>query len=149
MVHEAVFAHKSLTGKTTKTIYNRYNHYKSKFNTRNSCKNKLNIPQHNSTKYKKSPLYRTIKSWNKSLPVLDLGNIKNHKETFQKSFLDNSSINPQIKCNQVIIQIFKWAERFEIKGRIPLWWVSFHCEPLRITMRITIRILQFKQIFQF
>ena len=99
MVHEAVFAHKSLTGKTTKTIYNRYNHYKSKFNTRNSCKNKLNIPQHNSTKYKKSPLYRTIKSWNKSLPVLDLGNIKNHKETFQKSLLDNSSINPQIKCN--------------------------------------------------
>ena len=38
MVHEAVFAHKSITEKTTKTINNRYNNYKSKFNTRNSAK---------------------------------------------------------------------------------------------------------------
>ena len=78
MVHEAVFAH------------NRYSNYKSKFNTRNSYKNKLNIPQHNSTKYKKSPLYRTIKSWNKSLPFTDLGNIKKHKEAFQESLIENN-----------------------------------------------------------
>ena len=48
MVHEAVFAHKSLSGKTTKTINKRFCKYKPKFNTRNSTKNKLNIPQHKS-----------------------------------------------------------------------------------------------------
>ena len=89
IVHEAVFTHKSLSGKTTKTINKRFNKYKPKFCTRNSTKNKLNIPQHNSTKFKKSPLYRTIKSWNKSLPFSDIGNIKSHKDIFQQSLLND------------------------------------------------------------
>ena len=89
MVHEAVFAHKSLSGKTTLTVNKRFCNFKPKFNTRNSTKNKLNIPQHNSTKFKKSPLYRTIMSWNKSLPCLNLENIQKHKDAFQQSLLNN------------------------------------------------------------
>ena len=91
MVHEAVFAHKSLSGKTTLTIKKRFCNFKPKFNTRNSTINKLNVPQHNSTKFKKSPLYRTILSWNKSLPCSNLENIQKHKDVFQQSLLKNNS----------------------------------------------------------
>ena len=79
VVHESVFAHKGLSEKLPISIQNRYNKYKSKMNTRKSKYKKLNIPQHNLAKLKKSPIYRTISSWNKAPKDLPFRKIKPHK----------------------------------------------------------------------
>ena len=88
VVHESVFAHKGLCGKLPTTIQNRYRKYLSKINTRSSKYKKLNIPQHNLSKFKKSPLYRTISSWNKAPKDLPFGKIKPHKTGFQNYLLN-------------------------------------------------------------
>ena len=90
VVHESVFAHKGLCGKLPISIQNRYSKYKSKISTRKSKYNKLNIPQHNLTKFKKSPIYRTITSWNKAPKNLPFGKIKPHKTEFQKYLLNEN-----------------------------------------------------------
>ena len=90
VVHESVFAHKGLCGKLPISIQNRYSKYKSKISTRKSKYNKLNIPQHNLTKFKKSPIYRTITSWNKAPKNLPFGKIKPHKTAFQKYLLNEN-----------------------------------------------------------
>ena len=87
MVHESVFAHKGLSGILPKNIQNRYNQYLSKMCTRSSKYKKLNIPKHNLSKFKKSPIYRTISSWNKAPKDLPFGKIKPHKTAFQKYLL--------------------------------------------------------------
>ena len=92
VVHESVFAHKGLSEKLPISIQNRYNKYKSKMNTRKSKYKKLNIPQHNLSKYKKSPVYRTITSWNKTPTDLPFGKIKPHKAGFQKFLLNENLI---------------------------------------------------------
>ena len=66
VVHESVFAHKGLIGNLPINIQNRYKLYLPKMSTRRSKYQKFNIPQHNLSKFKKSPIYRTIKSWNKA-----------------------------------------------------------------------------------
>ena len=92
VVHESVFAHKGLCGKLPRNIKNRYKKYQSKIATRKSKNHKLNIPQHNLTKFKKSPICRTI-SWNKSPTNLPFGKIKPHKTGFQKYLLDENIEN--------------------------------------------------------
>ena len=87
VVHEAVFVHKSLCNKTTKSIKNKYIAFKPKLNTRRAKSHKLNIPQHNASKFKKSPIYRTIQSWNKSTDCLGFGEIKKHKNLFQSKLI--------------------------------------------------------------
>merc|ERR1712121_605170 len=84
VVHESVFAHKGLCEKLPRNIQNRFKLYQSKFYTRKSKNHKLNIPQHNLSKFKKSPIYRTITSWNKAPTTLPFGKIKAHKIGFQK-----------------------------------------------------------------
>ena len=93
VVHESVFAHKGLSGKLPRNIQNRYKKYQSKISTRKSKNHKLNIPQHNLTKFKKSPIYRTITSWNKAPTNLPFGKIKPHKTGFQKYLLDENFEN--------------------------------------------------------
>ena len=90
VVHESVFAHKGLSEKLPISIQNRYNKYKSKMNTRKSKYKKLNIPQHNLAKFKKSPIYRTISSWNKAPKDLPFGKIKPHKTGFQNYLLNEN-----------------------------------------------------------
>ena len=90
VVHESVFAHKGLSGKLPISIQNRFNKYLSKINTRKSKHKKLNIPQHNLAKYKKSPIYRTISSWNKAPENLPFGKIKPHKSGFQNYLLNEN-----------------------------------------------------------
>ena len=90
VVHESVFAHKGLCGKLPITIQNRFKQYLPKMSTRKSKYNKLNIPQHNLSKYKKSPIYRTITSWNKTPTNLPFGKIKPHKAGFQKFLLNET-----------------------------------------------------------
>ena len=87
VVHESVFAHKGLSGKLPKNIQSRYKSFLPKLSTRRSKYNKINIPQHNLTKFKKSPIYRTINSWNKAPKELPFGKINAHKKGFQKYLL--------------------------------------------------------------
>ena len=93
VVHESVFAHKSLNGYLPKNIQNRFKLYLPKMSTRNSKHQKLNIPRHNLSKFKKSPIYRTIKSWNKAPVNLPFGKIKPHKSGFQKYLLNENHKN--------------------------------------------------------
>ena len=88
VVHEAVFAHKGLIGKLPKNIQLRYKKYQPKLPTRRKNNNKLNIPQHNLSKFKKSPIYRTIESWNKAPTELPFEKVKAHKNAFQKYLLN-------------------------------------------------------------
>ena len=88
VVHAAVFAHKSLTNKTTKSIYQKYQEFRPKTKTRSSINYKINIPRHNLSKYKKSPLFRTIKAWNQATPFLGFGEIKGHKNSFQAALVE-------------------------------------------------------------
>ena len=93
VVHESVFAHKGLTGNLPKNVQNRYKLYLPKMSTRKSKHQKLNIPRHNLSKFKKSPIYRTIKSWNKAPVNLPFGKIKPHKSGFQKYLLNENQSN--------------------------------------------------------
>ena len=93
VVHESVFAHKGLSGILPKNIQNRYKLYLPKMSTRRSKHQKFNIPQHNLSKFKKSPLFRTIKSWNKAPVNLPFGKIKPHKSGFQKYLLNGNQSN--------------------------------------------------------
>ena len=97
MVHESVFAHKALNEKLPKNIVKRFKNFQPKLTTRRSKFHKLNIPQHNLSKYKKSPIYRTIISWNKAPTSLPFGIIKSHKNGFQKYLLIENVTNENIK----------------------------------------------------
>ena len=92
VVHESVFAHKGLCGKLPKNIVNRYGKYVTKISTRRSKYHKFNIPQHNLSKFKKSPIYRTITSWNKAPKDLPFGKINSQKKQFQKLLLLNENL---------------------------------------------------------
>ena len=75
------------SAKNTSKIYQSYSH---KTLTRRTNLGKLNIPAHNYSKFKKSPLYRTIQSWNEAPPNLPIGNVKLHKNHLQK-YLTNKA----------------------------------------------------------
>ena len=93
VVHESVFAHKGLSDNLPKNIQNRYKLYLPKLSTRRSKNQKFNIPRHNLSKFKKSPIYRTIKSWYKAPVNLPFGKIKPHKSGFQKHLLNENKTN--------------------------------------------------------
>ena len=84
MVHEAVFIHKILLDKKPESLYNQYLSYFSIANTRQNTNKKLNIPKHSTAKFKKSPLYRTIKAWNNAPTHLPKDNAKKHKTLLQQ-----------------------------------------------------------------
>ena len=89
-VHECVFTHKALqmqSAKNTSKIYKSFCHEAS---TRRAQSGKLNIPAHNYSKFKKSPLYRTIQTWNQAPKTLPIGNIKLHKNHFQKHLVNKA-----------------------------------------------------------
>ena len=102
LVHESVFAHKALSEKLPKNIVKRFNNFRPKLVTRRNKLNKLNIPQHNLSKYKKSPIYRTITSWNKAPTNLPFGKIKSHKNGFQKYLLIENLANENLKNNHLL-----------------------------------------------
>ena len=86
-VHECVFTHKALQMKSAKNTTKIYKSYCHEASTRRAQSGKLNIPAHNYTKFKKSPLYRTIQTWNQAPENLPVGNIKLHKNHFQKHLI--------------------------------------------------------------
>ena len=87
-VHEGVFIHKALVQKSSKNLQKDYDFYSRKINTRNAKLGKLIQPAHSTTKYRKSVLYRTIKTWNE-LPQ----SVKNDDPKKQKTNFQNFLIN--------------------------------------------------------
>ena len=85
-VHENVFTHKGLMQLSTRNINNQYKEHISTANTRHAEQKKLNLPTHKTSKFQKSPLYRTITSWN-DYPNFSYGKIKQHKALLQKHFV--------------------------------------------------------------
>ena len=89
-IHECVFTHKALQMKSAQNTTKIYQTYSHEANTRRAQSGKLNIPTHNYSKFKKSPLYRTVQSWNEAPPNLPIGNIKLHKNHFQKHLINKA-----------------------------------------------------------
>ena len=89
-VHESVFIHKALTENSSRNLHETYSNYIPKAQTRRFTSGKLTIPSHNSTKFKKSPLYRTITTWNSIPSNIPKESIKNHKTKYQNYLINQS-----------------------------------------------------------
>ena len=89
-VHESVFIHKALTDNSTPNLHKQYSYYIPKANTRRHTSGKLIIPTHSTTKFKKSPLYRTISTWNSIPSNIPKKSIKNHKVNYQKYLISQT-----------------------------------------------------------
>ena len=85
-VHENVFTHKALLQKSSTNINSQYMEYISAANTRYAEQKKLRIPKHKTSKFQRSPLYRTITSWN-AHPTFSFGNVNQQKTSLQKHLL--------------------------------------------------------------
>ena len=85
-VHENVFTHRGLLQQSSANINSQYMEYTSKANTRHAEQKKLRIPKHKTSKYERSPLYRTISTWN-AQPTFSFGNIKQQKTLLQKHLI--------------------------------------------------------------
>ena len=82
-IHESVFVHKAILQQNSENLNQEYRKYVPQTNTRHANKGKLNVPKHKSTKFEKSPLYRSIKAWNECPDNLPQDNIKQHKVQLQ------------------------------------------------------------------
>ena len=89
-IHETVLVHKALQDKSSDNINAHYKQHLSKSNTRQATHKKLLVPVHRSSKFEKSPLYRSILSWNKCPNFINSENIKQHKAHLQKHLLEQS-----------------------------------------------------------
>ena len=93
-VHESVFIHKALTENSTPNLYKQYSNYIPNANTRRHTSGKLIILTHSTSKFKKSPLYRTISTWNNIPSNIPKKSIKNHKVNYQR-YLISLTHHPQ------------------------------------------------------
>ena len=89
-IHESVFIHKIMLSKTPTNLYQQYQSYFLKSNTRAAEMGKMKIPTHRTSKFKKCPLYRTIKSWNDTPAYIRKDNIKKHKTTLQNMMIEET-----------------------------------------------------------
>ena len=87
-VHEGVFAHKAINGSHPAAICSHYTDQMSKCNTRSAAKQVLNNPKHKTALFERSPLYRTIQTWN-TIPQ----EIKKKPATSFKNELQKYKIN--------------------------------------------------------
>ena len=88
LVHEAVFAHKSLLSVNPERINLEYLQQLSTGQTRNTTHGTLNLPNHRCARYQKSPLFRTIKAWNSSPKDIPVHSLKSFKKHFQRNLID-------------------------------------------------------------
>ena len=86
-IHETVFIHKAILQQSSANINEEYQKYVPDTNTRYAKKGKFNIPVHKTTKFEKSPLYRTIISWNNLPENLPQETVKQHKNQLQKQLI--------------------------------------------------------------
>ena len=89
-VHEAVFAHKSVLHKNPQRISLDYMQHYPKSNLRSTSKGTLNLPQHRTSKYQSSPLFRTIVAWNSTPKDMPTHNVKVFKNNFQKNLINTT-----------------------------------------------------------
>ena len=84
-VHEGVYTYKALNGKQPEAVTRRYKQQQSLMSNRSANRKILTIPLHKTEKYKHSPLYRTITTWN-SLPqeIRDADTQDSFKNSLQK-----------------------------------------------------------------
>ena len=89
-IHEAVYIHKGLNNQLPSSICKQYESFKPDTNNRSSTKQMLSIPTHKTERFKSSPLYRTIQTWN-SIPqkIKEIENTDTFKKSFQKYCQDN------------------------------------------------------------
>ena len=83
-IHEAVFTHKALAGRQPAATLSEYQKYLSLKNNRTAEKKILSIPKHKTENFKNSPIYRTIKTWNKIPHELKVEENINFKARLQK-----------------------------------------------------------------
>ena len=94
-IHETVFAHKAIEGKLSANINKIYKDHLSTGNTRQATNQKLTVPAHKTSKFQRSPLYRTIMSWNKCPISISKENIRQHKKQHQAHLI--STTYPTLK----------------------------------------------------
>ena len=82
-VHEAVYVHKALSGKLPRSICQQYQNHQSLKNYRSADKQILTIPKHKTESYKKSPLYRTINTWNNTPNEMKTTETSTFKKNYQ------------------------------------------------------------------
>lgn len=92
-VHESVFTHKALLNENTESINQLYSKYLSTANTRQSDQRRLTIPKHKTARFEKSPLYRSIVSWNSCPTHLPFDNLKQHKTQLQRHMIKLNSLS--------------------------------------------------------
>ena len=95
-IHETVFVHKALQDKSSENINNLYKEYLSAANTRQATNMKLLVPAHKTAKFEKSPLFRTISSWNKCPNSINTDSIKQHKKQLQNHMINQTYPNANI-----------------------------------------------------
>ena len=89
-VHEAVFVHKALINKHPDNINKMYGAQLPKSNTRAAATKKLNLPNHRTSKYQQSTLFRTTRTWNSLPKSLDYDNTTQLKTKFQRYLIDKT-----------------------------------------------------------
>ena len=90
-VHAAVFSHKSLLQKHPQNLNSTYKNQLSTANTRSAANMKLTIPKHRTSRYERSPLYRSILAWNATPSSIPIGNLNKHKNMYQQYLLKTDS----------------------------------------------------------
>ena len=90
-VHAAVFSHKSLLQKHPQNLNSTYKNQLSTANTRSAANMKLTIPKHRTSRYERSPLYRSILAWNATPSSIPIGNLNKHKNMYQQHLLKTDS----------------------------------------------------------
>ena len=83
-VHEAVFAYKAINKTQPKEISKKYSELLPTGKTRAATKQTINYPKHKTSLYEKSPLYRTITTWNKIPTEIKSKPATTFKKCFQK-----------------------------------------------------------------
>lgn len=63
-IHEGVYVHKALKGNLPLAVCRQFQQQQSQMNNRSTNRKILTIPKHKTEKYKNSPFYRTISTWN-------------------------------------------------------------------------------------
>ena len=95
-IHETVLVHKALKDQSSENNNSQFKAHIPRTNTRGATNKKLLVPMHKTSKFEKSPLYRSILSWNKCPNNLDNDNIKLHKTQLQRHILNMTYHNPEL-----------------------------------------------------
>ena len=95
-VHETVLVQKALQNKSSENINSLYQDHLSTSNTRQAANRKLLVPSHMTSKFERSPLFRSIASWNRCPNFINTDNIKQHKKQLQNHIISQTYLTNKI-----------------------------------------------------